>query len=400
MATLFPNASKPKILPLVLRAGVDIVRLNCSYFEKDAYEDILSRVRTFQERDDVQIMIDLQGIKFRISSIDKYRCHRNSKDVRFLRLSQGDCMEFGIARDENDLCRSGRLTVPSTHATVALFKRLRKHSRLDFADGRHTFRIVRKRSQSECIIRVLNTNGILNGHAGISPRDLDLSSLDCDCMTEKDIADAKWALQYDVDWINLSFVRSEKDVMELVRLMDILNIRNRPKICVKIETAESLRRFDRILEVCDGIMVARGDLGLAIGLSRIPYAQKLLVRKSRDARKFVIVATGMLESMYGCESGVPPTRADISDIQNAIFDGCNAVMLSGETAGGSRPVECIQVMASAARQADSIKSRLAAREVVDGDDDISTKISDSSPSLTKPNVLVLFGPPGNVNINH
>ena len=102
MATLFPNASKPKVLTLALRAGVDIVRLNCSYFEKDAYEDIISRVRTFQERDDVQIMIDLQGIKFRISSIDKYRCHRNAKDVRFLRLSQGDCMEFGIVRDEND----------------------------------------------------------------------------------------------------------------------------------------------------------------------------------------------------------------------------------------------------------------------------------------------------------
>ena len=239
VATLFPNASKSKVLPLALRAGVDIVRLNCSYFEKDAYEDIISRVRTFQERDDVQIMIDLQGIKFRISSIDKYRCHRNAKDVRFLRLSQSDCMN-SVLHVMRMIC-----VVPDDLPylrlmQLALFKRLRKHSRLDFADGRHTFRIVRKRSQSECIIRVLNTNGILNGHAGISPRDLDLSSLDCDCMTEKDIADAKWALQHDVDWINLSFVRSEKDVSELELDGQIEYSKTCPKICVKIETAESL----------------------------------------------------------------------------------------------------------------------------------------------------------------
>ena len=419
VATLFPKASGPKLLPQALKT-IDIVRLNCSYFDKDKYEDIVNRVQIFQQRNkqhNVQIMIDLQGIKFRISALDK-----NRSEGKNLCLNRGDYIEFGIARDENDLCRSGRLTTPDTQSTLALFKVLHKHSLLDFADGRHTCKVVRKVSSCELVLRVLRTSGYLSGHAGVSARNLDLSTLDCDCMTEKDISNAKWALGLNkcdddknpvVDWINLSFVRNERDVFEIVDLMNRLNISQsrRPKICVKIETAESLRRIDRILELCDGIMVARGDLGLAIGLSRVPYVQKLLVRQCREANKFVIVATGMLESMYEEKSGVP-TRSDISDIQNAVFEGCNAVMLSGETAGGAHPLESIQVMASAVRQADFVKKRFMTADVKattttfdgkhdddddddDDDDVISTKINTiPSPTKTKPNILVLFGPPG------
>merc|ERR1712135_120518 len=177
--------------------------------------------------------------------------------------------------------------------------------------------------------------------------------------TTKDVEDAEYLLKLDppCEYICVSFAQKKQDLQELIDIMERLKIpaERRPKICPKIEKPQALTNIDGIIELSQALMVARGDLGVELGLERVPFAQKLLIKKAKEEGLFVITATQMVESMI--EQPVP-TRAEVSDLQNAVWDGTDAVMLSGEAASGKYPVESVRAEASATREAESVAHRV------------------------------------------
>lgn len=216
----------------------------------------------------------------------------------------------------------------------------------------------------ECICKVLN-DGELGNKKGVN---IPGKELDLPALTDKDKQDLSWGIENDVDYIAQSFVRKGSDVVECKQFMrslvDKIKAENPsshvakpsyylPKVIAKIESAEALENFDDILDKADGIMVARGDLGVEIPFRKVTLAQKIMIRKCNEAGKPVIVATQMLESM---QSSPRPTRAEVSDVTNAVYDGCDAVMLSGESANGKYPIESVKVMTRIIRESDAYMS--------------------------------------------
>merc|ERR1719446_790901 len=191
--------------------------------------------------------------------------------------------------------------------------------------------VVEKVSDTELKVKVIQ-GGKVKARKGVNVPDVEI---DCPALTVKDIEDAEFLLQLDppVEYICVSFAQKGQDLQELIDIMDRMNVpqEKRPKICPKIEKPQALTNLDGIIAKSEALMVARGDLGVELGLERVPFAQKLLITKAKKAGLFVITATQMVESMI--ESPVP-TRAEISDLQNAVFDGADALMLSGEAASG------------------------------------------------------------------
>merc|ERR1711871_1390009 len=168
-----------------------------------------------------------------------------------------------------------------------------------------------------------------------------MGQIDCSALTVKDIEDANFLFGIGVDYIALSFVQKAQDILELKQLMDDAGLEQRPLIIPKIDKPAAIRNIDEILAEADGLMVARGDLGVELGLHRVPFAQKMLIAKGNAANKFVITATQMMETMI---SNAVPTRAEVSDVASAVFDGTDAVMLSGESAVGADPPRVISMM--------------------------------------------------------
>jgi len=183
--------------------------------------------------------------------------------------------------------------------------------------------------------------------------------IDCAALTAKDIEDAEYLLQLDppIEYICVSFAQKAQDLQELIDIMDRLKVPadKRPGIIPKIEKPQALTNIDGIISKSQGLMVARGDLGVELGLNRVPFAQKLLISKAKAAGLFVITATQMVESMI---TAPVPTRAEVSDLCNAVWDGTDAVMLSGEAASGQYPLEAVMAEASAVREAESVKHRI------------------------------------------
>merc|ERR1719324_492028 len=221
-------------------------------------------------------------------------------------------------------------------------------------DGIKEMKVTEVISDSE-VKCVITRGGRHKARKGINVPDLEI---DCAALTAKDIEDAKYLLQLDppCEYICISFPQKKADIQELIDIMDRLNVPKdkRPKICPKIEKPQALSNIDDIISKSQALMVARGDLGVELELERVPFAQKLLIRKAKDAGLFVITATQMVESMI---TNPVPTRAEVSDLQNAVWDGTDAVMLSGEAASGKYPLEAVMAEASAAREAESVMHR-------------------------------------------
>merc|ERR550537_655825 len=216
-------------------------------------------------------------------------------------------------------------------------------------------RVTEKLSNTELKVKVIR-GGKLKARKGVNVPDVEI---DCAALTEKDIEDAEYLLSLDppCEYICVSFAQKAQDLQELIDIMDRLKVpaEKRPKICPKIEKPQALTNIDGIIAKSQALMVARGDLGVELGLNRTPFAQKLLIARAKQAGLFVITATQMVESMI--ENPVP-TRAEVSDLANAVFDGTDAVMLSGEAASGKFPCESVMAEASATREAESVKHRL------------------------------------------
>ncbi len=319
VATLGPSSSDEKAIEALVENGVDIVRLNFSHGTHASHRRLIRIVRRIakRRRQPIGILQDLQGPKIRIGVIKGEK----------VRLENGQ--QFTITTRP----MQGTKEMVST-SYEPLPRDVRRGDRILIADG--MLELVVEETQADAVVCRVTHGGILESHKGIN---LPGSKLSTPSLTEKDKKDLAFGLKNHVDFIALSFVRTPEDITELKGLikkagMDI-------SVIAKIEKPEAVEVIDDIIAVTDGIMVARGDLGVEMRPERVPFIQKVLIRKCIENGIPVITATQMLESMREYPT---PTRAETSDVANAIIDGTDAVMLSGETASGKYPVKSVQTM--------------------------------------------------------
>ncbi|WP_017573540.1 pyruvate kinase [Nocardiopsis halotolerans] len=328
VATLGPATSSPEILRKLVDAGLDVARLNLSHGTHDDHTANLANLRAAAEAAQraVGVLADLQGPKIRLGTFADGS----------VELAVGD--EFTITVDDVP----GDATRVST-TYKGLPGDVRPGDRVLIDDGRIALECT-KTTSTDVHTRVV-VGGPVSNHKGLN---LPGVAVSVPALTDKDEEDLRWALHQGVDMIALSFVRSPADAEECHRIMDEEGIT--VPLIAKIEKPQAVERLQDIIEVFDAVMVARGDLGVELPLENVPMVQKRAVERCRDKAKPVIVATQMLESMIGAPR---PTRAEASDVANAVLDGADAVMLSGETSVGQYPVETVETMArivSAAEQ--------------------------------------------------
>jgi pyruvate kinase len=322
LATLGPASREPAVLDRLIAAGLDAVRLNFSHGTQDAHRETYQRVRDAAARAGrpIAILQDLQGPKIRIGVVKGQ-----------MPVPTGSTLTITTRRVEG---ADG--VVPTEFKSLPRDVKCGDTVLLD--EGRISLRV--REIQGEDVVCDVEDGGTLSSNKGINVPDAALTAA---AMTEKDAADARFGLELGVDFVALSFVRRAQDVEDLRALMRQLG-RVVP-IVAKIEKPQAIDALDEIVAVADGVMVARGDLGIEVPLEMIPAHQKKIIARANHAGKLVITATQMLESMT--ENPIP-TRAEITDVANAVLDGTDAVMLSGETAVGKYPVEAVKRMASIA----------------------------------------------------
>ncbi len=331
VVTLGPASDSPETVRALIRAGAQIFRLNASHGE---WEQHARRIRTVREAETATgsptgILLDLQGPKIRLG-----------------RFAGGSCvLRSGAEFTITTAVRLGDETCASTTYS-AFASDVKPGDRVLLNDGCVTLRAL---SNDGTAVRFeVVSGGPIGDQKGINLPGVKVSA---PSMTPKDLADLRAGLAAGVDFVALSFVRNADDVIALRERMGA----QRVPIIAKIEKSEAVHDIDAILAVTDGIMVARGDLGVEMSLETVPPIQKRLIRQARRANRFVITATQMLESMI---ESANPTRAEVSDVANAIYDGSDAVMLSAETSVGKYPVEAVQYMARITAEAErSFKRR-------------------------------------------
>lgn len=325
VCTIGPGSEDPPLIREMILAGMDVARLNFSHEQLDVHQ---RRIRTIREvsrelKRNVGIMVDTRGPEIRIRSFA----------AGSVSLTKGELFTLTVEEIEGDKNRVS-VTYPGLPAD------LEPGAVILLDDGLITL-LAEKITGSEVCCRVIH-GGELRGHKGIN---LPGTSTNLPAMSEQDRRDIIFAVKQDVDFIAASFIRKQGDVVQIRNLVEEYN--GDTRIISKIETREGLDNFPAILQVSDGVMVARGDLGVEIPAEDVPLVQKSLIEKCNKVGKPVITATQMLESMI---NNPRPTRAEASDVANAIFDGTDAIMLSGETAIGRYPLESVKIMAKIARR--------------------------------------------------
>ena len=327
LCTLGPSAQTADRIKNLMFAGMDGVRLNFSHGSYAFFEGVFDEIHKActDEKTPLAILIDLQGPKIRIGELVKPE----------IVLLENDTIEITI----EDIAGNEKI-ISTSYKSLPQDAELGDLILID--DGLLKLKVIEKKINS--IICSIQTGGILKPKKGMNLPGMKLST---DSFTEKDRNDISFALKHRIDFIALSFVRSASDV---VKLREWLKSENavRP-IIAKIEKKEAIENFDEILEVSDGIMIARGDLGVELPAQDVPVLQKEIIKKCNSAGKLVITATQMLESMI---YNPIPTRAEASDVANAVWDGTDVVMLSGETSVGKYPVETVKMMNDIIRNAE------------------------------------------------
>lgn len=324
VATIGPTSSDEDVLRQIIRAGMDVARINFSHGEHETHGENIARIRRIAEEEGavIAIMCDIQGPKIRIGKI------ANEPLV----LATGDTITLTL-----DPADGTNNTVNMPHEEF--LKDIEVGTYLLLDDGKLEF-LVRSTTPRSLVCEVI-VPGELTSRKGVSAPN---ARLTFSAITDKDREDIRFALTQNIEYIAMSFVRSEEDVREMRWLIKHLS-RTSPAIIAKIEKHEALENIERIIAVCDGIMVARGDLGVETPAEEVPYQQKRIIGLCNEAAKPVITATQMLNSMV---DNPRPTRAEASDVYNAIIDGTDAVMLSNETAMGQFPVRAVEMMANIA----------------------------------------------------
>ncbi len=316
VATLGPSSSSPEMIKALFQAGVDVFRLN---FSHGSHGDHLARIEAIRALEDqisrpVAIMADLQGPKLRIATFAE----------GMIELRPGMPFRLDLSTVPGDRTRAG-LPHPE------IFAALVPGTDLLLDDGKVRLRV--GACGADFAETEVAVGGRLSNRKGVNVPNV---VLPLSALTTKDQADLAFALSHGVDWVALSFVQRAEDVAEARRL-----IAGRAALLSKLEKPQAIEHLDQIIELSDGLMVARGDLGVEMPAEDVPSVQKTIIRQARKAGKPVIVATQMLESMI---SAPTPTRAEASDVATAVYDGADAVMLSAETASGSYPLEAVSMM--------------------------------------------------------
>ncbi len=322
IATLGPATDSVEAMTQLIKAGVDVVRLNFSHSSHEEHKKRMELVRSVAKEQNkiVGILADLQGPKIRVASFKAQKIHLKEGTSFILDANLAD-----EAGDEHQVGIDYKQLPQDVQARDTLL--------LD--DGRIMFSVEKiEGSKIHCRVEV---GGELSSHKGINRLGGGLSAK---AFTDKDKQDMKFALTMGVDFIALSFPRSADDILEARALMN--EHQGKANLIAKIERAEAMQAIDAIIEASDGVMVARGDLAVEIGDAEVPVAQKAIIHKARSLNKPVITATQMMESMI---SSTVPTRAEVSDVANAVLDYTDAVMLSAETAVGAHPSKVVAAVA-------------------------------------------------------
>lgn len=320
IATIGPATSSKEILKEIIAKGVNICRINCSHGSYDDHQKVIENIRALNEEtgSNVGILVDLQGPKIRVHEVEN----------NGVELVSGNEIVVSINKV---LGTSERISINYKD----LPKDVKPGEQILLDDGKLVLEVVSSNSIDEVICKIVH-GGILSSKKGVN---LPNSKLSLPSLTEKDLEDLQFALRNHVEWIGLSFVRSARDIIELKH--HVLVAQSNARVIAKIEKPEALTQIDDIIYECDALMVARGDLGVEIPLEQVPVIQKMLIRKCLLSAKPVIVATQMMESMI---TNISPTRAEVNDVANAVLDGADAVMLSGETSVGKFPVRVIEII--------------------------------------------------------
>ena len=315
-----PATATPEVLKEMILAGVNICRLNFSHGDYDAVKKTIGHIHAINKElgRNVGLLADLQGPKLRIGLM---------KD-KGAELIAGNKISITTHECEGTADKI-YITYPQFPKDVAV------GDKVLIDDGKIMLEVTGTNQKDEVNAKVIY-GGILTSKKGVN---LPNTRISLPCLTEKDLKDLEFALEQNVDWIALSFVRSVTDIVELKELIRKRGYKAR--VIAKIEKPEAILEIDNIIDMTDGIMVARGDLGVELPFEQVPMIQKMLVNKCIAASKPIIIATQMMESMI---TNFAPTRAEVNDVANAVMDGADAVMLSGETSVGKYPVKVIEAM--------------------------------------------------------
>lgn len=317
VATIGPASNNKEILRELLDAGVTMFRINSSHETPETHKKTLDIIRSLEKerKQLVPILLDLQGPKIRIGNLDEP-----------IELKKGTIVKFKHQKSMTDNI------IPVDYSGIANDVSIGEKILID--DGK--LQLIVKQVENEIVHAEVITEGLLKQRKGIN---IPGSTGSIDVLTERDKIFIDFAVENKIDYIGLSFVRNANDVEQLKQILK--SKKSRIKIISKIEKPQAVENIDEIIELSDGIMVARGDLGIEISTEKVPIVQKTIIKKANLKSKAVIVATQMLESMI--ENPIP-TRAEASDVANAILDGTDAIMLSGETAAGKYPIEAVKMM--------------------------------------------------------
>ena len=321
VATLGPASSERPMLKKLMNAGVDVFRINFSHASYTETTETVKNIRELSVELNIHASVlgDLQGPKIRLGIVKENVFVKKGDviEITTTNVSEGDakCISINYLDFPKDVNVGEKILVN---------------------DGKLIFKVLKTNKKDVVQAKVLQ-GGALESRKGVN---LPNTNISLPALTEKDKEDALFAVKNEFDWVALSFVRSKKDVFLLQKLIES-NSNDKIPIIAKIEKPEAIANMDEIILAADGIMVARGDLGLEIPAEEVPLNQKLLVSKAKKARKPIIIATQMMESMI---DSLTPSRAEVNDVANSVMDGADAVMLSGETSVGQFPVEVVNTM--------------------------------------------------------
>lgn len=319
VCTIGPSTASPERLRALVEAGMDVARLNFSHGTHEAHGQVIEHIRriSVEMNKPIAILQDLCGPKLRLGRLPE----------EGVQVQPGQSVRFVMAEEGADADH-----IPLPHPT--LFALIRPGERILLDDGNIEVAVTQRNLNA--IHAEVRIGGILRSHKGINVPD---TRLPVTSVTERDLQDLRFGIEHGVDWVAVSFVRQPEDLQPVRYAIEAAGADIR--VIAKIEKREAVENFERVLQSADGIMIARGDLGVEMPIDEVPLIQKEIIARCNRAGKPVITATQMLESMV---SAPHPTRAEATDVANSILDGTDAVMLSGETAVGLYPIEAVNVM--------------------------------------------------------
>lgn len=349
VATLGPASETPETVRRLLEAGVDVFRLNASHGSNEFRAKKIKLVRELAKELGVHtgILLDLQGPKIRLGVFEEGRC----------KLQTGD--QFTITTQE---IIGNQQIASTTYSDFA--SDVKTGDRILLNDGAVELRAMT--NDGTAVKCEVISGGPIGDRKGINLPGVNVSA---PSLTKKDLADLHFGIDYQVDFVALSFVRTANDILRLKFVLEEREVKI--PIVAKIEKPQAVQNLDAILKEANGVMVARGDLGIEVALEKVPFIQKNIIRKARAMNKFVITATQMLESMM---ENSHPTRAEVSDVANAIYDGTDAVMLSGETAAGRYPVDAAAIMRRIAAEVEVNLKQRGFRDLAMNEDPTTSEI--------------------------